>query len=79
MLAATNYLYGAPVITNREMFERNVRVEQRVRGGYMNRWLIREITLVTVVDRSIVHTLGGAVLMHPDTLVALRAHIEARP
>lgn len=41
------------------------RIERRVRGGYLNRWLIREVTLVP----SIIVT-AHAIYVHPARWVA---------
>lgn len=57
-------LFGIPVIVTPAAVSR---VERRVRGGYMNRWLIREVVLqptAFVYQDPLTH--GPAVItMHP--------------
>ena len=56
---------------------REERIESRVRGGYMNRWLIRKVTTVrrpyAVVAQD--HLFGGqAIYAHPDLITSMRAN-----
>jgi len=48
------------------------RVERRVKGGYLNRWLIREIAMVPCVM-----FVGHALFVHPALMPSLRKQIEA--
>jgi hypothetical protein len=43
------------------------RVERRVRGGYMNRWLVRAI-----VDEPRAYIYGNVMFAHPDLIDRLR-------
>lgn len=59
-------LLESPLATRREI--------RRVRGGYMNRWLIRaEVTVPCVIhDR-----LSNTIYLHPELMAKLREELDA--
>jgi len=60
---------GVEVFTNRILFETVERVERRVRGGYMNRWLVRQVTQERVIKQHAIHDrTHNRIYCHPDTL-----------
>lgn len=63
---------GMQVFTSRILFEAMERVERRVRGGYMNRWLVRQVTHERVIKQHAIHDRSrNCIYCHPDTLPAL--------
>lgn len=69
-----NHLLGVRVYAN-SLLVRERRIESRVRGGYMNRWLIRKVDVlrepyaVMAAD----HLFGGqALYAHPEVLARMR-------
>jgi hypothetical protein len=67
------HLYGMRLVAN-QFLTVDVPYDRRVRGGYLNRWLIREAGIerrpspTAIVDR-----ISGTIFAHPETLQRLLA------
>lgn len=69
-------LFGISIIPSPLMTE-TVVVERRVRGGYMNRWLIRAFIPETRPSRNFIHDrLANRIFCHPSIVDEIRRAFE---
>jgi hypothetical protein len=55
------------------LFERSVRTERRVPGGYLNRWLIREVAYETRIASEVLYDgLNNVFYCHRQTFMRLK-------
>lgn len=63
---------GVEIYTNTWLFEATERIERRVPGGYMNRWLVRQVTHERVVKQRAIHDrINNRIFVHPKHLEQL--------
>jgi hypothetical protein len=67
---ADKTFFGVPIIETDTM---TVKVEVRIRGGYLNRWLIRSYE-----DRSAYAVHENCIVAHPAAIDALRLQLQQK-
>lgn len=71
-------LYGMEVVPSLLLTE-TVTEERRVRGGYLNRWLIRQIVTEMRPSKKVIHDrLSNRIYCHPEILAQIKRELAER-